>query len=29
MQEKLNAWQEAANRMREVTSIMNKACYGA
>lgn len=29
MQEKLNAWQEAANRMREVTSIMNKACYTA
>ena len=29
MQEKLNAWQEAANRMREVTSIMNKAGYTA
>ena len=29
MQEKLNAWQEAANRMREVTSIMNNAGYTA
>jgi hypothetical protein len=29
MQEKLNAWQEAANRMREVTSIMYKSAYTA
>lgn len=29
MQEKLNAWQEAAVRMREVTSIMTTAGYTA